>query len=177
MRAGSATILILCATTVASAACADGRPPPSAEGPAGEERPADEPPAADSLPFVILHQDSYSGIDERRRNLVRTEAEWHELWSEIAGHRVPPPEPPQVDFERRMVIVAAMGSKPTGGYAIDIARVRTEGDRIVVEVVETSPGPGCMTTQAFTAPVVAVTVEKRAGEAEFEERVVSEPCT
>lgn len=177
MRAGRAAILILLAWTAAAAACANGQPPPPSPGnPASEERPAGEPAAPESLAFEPLHQDFYSGLEDRRRAVLRTEAEWRELWNEIAGRQVPPPEPLEVDFELRMVIVAAMGSRPTGGHAIAIESVRAEGDRIVVGVVETSPGAGCMTTQAFTAPVVAVTVEKRPGDAVFVERAVSEPC-
>lgn len=162
--------------TALAAACANGQPPPPPPGnPAGGERPAGGPTAPNSLAFEPLHQDSYSGIEERRRAVARTEAEWQEIWSQIASRQVPP-SPPTVDFDTRMVIVAAMGSRPTGGHAIAIESVRAEGGRIVVEVVETSPGPGCMTTQAFTAPVVAVTVEKRPGEAAFVERSVTEPC-
>ncbi len=53
---------------------------------------------------------------------------------------------PAVDFSRDIVIVAAAGQRATGGNAIAVERVNRTGDGLAVEVVETNPGPGCMTS-------------------------------
>jgi hypothetical protein len=63
-----------------------------------------------------------------------------------------------VDFRRDIVIAAAAGQRTTGGNAIAIERVTRTGDGLAVEVVETTPGPGCMTTQSLTQPVDVVVV-------------------
>ncbi len=127
-------------------------------------------------PIEEVARASSTGIEEPRRTIVRTEAQWRELWGELAARVIPPSEPPAVDFDRRMVIVAAMGRRPTGGYSISIEEVRATADSLHVSVVETSPGPGCLTTQALTAPVAAVSVERHPGAPVFLEREETRDC-
>ena len=119
---------------------------------------------------------AYTGVDEPLRAIIRTQSEWREVWGRLAAGTIPPPEPPAVDFERRMVIMAALGVKPTGGYAIEIEDVRATPDSLYITVFETSPGPGCITTQAFTAPVAVVAVERHPGEPVFREREEIRDC-
>lgn len=145
----------------------------------GDDPRIGERAAADTTRLAIQPVEgvaSYTGIEEPRRALLRTEAEWRELWAELAAGRIPPPELPVIDFGSRMVIVAAMGRRPTGGYAISIEDVRATEDVLYVTVVETSPGAGCMTTQALTAPVAVVTVERHPGEPVFREREEALDC-
>lgn len=142
--------------------------------------PLPEPAAtADTLrvqPIEAVAEAARSGIQDRRREVVRSESEWRQLWSELAAGRIPPPEPPAIDFERRMVIVAAMGRRSTGGYAIRIESVRAAADSLYVTVVEVSPGAGCLTTQALTAPVTAVSLERHAGHPVYVERQETRDC-
>ncbi|HUP01442.1 MAG TPA: protease complex subunit PrcB family protein [Gemmatimonadota bacterium] len=157
------------ASLAALLACANG-PPPRMEGPtphAGE---------GESLAIDPLYENLYSGIEEPRRALIRSEAEWRDIWIELTGAQEPAVEPPAVDFQRRAVVVAAMGSRPTGGYTIRVASARMAGDRLAVEVVETSPGPTCLLTQAFTAPAIAVAVEGPPAEVAFVDREETHSC-
>lgn len=150
--------------------CTNAQTPPASEASASADtlrlsvRPVEEVAAA------------YAGIQEPRRAVVRTETEWRELWRELAAGTLPPPEPPTIDFVTRMVIVAAMGRRPTGGYGIAIEEVRATTDSLYVTVVETSPGAGCLTTQALTAPVAAVSVERHPAEPVFREREEVRDC-
>jgi hypothetical protein len=65
----------------------------------------------------------YSGIGDRRRVVVQTTEDWHALWAELTILQVPQPDPPGIDFDREMVIVATMGRQSTGGYLITIPTV------------------------------------------------------
>lgn len=142
--------------------------PPSAEPPAGSVETAVEPIAIDG---------SYTGVDEPLRALVRTEGEWGDLWARLAANRIPRPAPPAIDFSARVVVVAAMGTRPTGGHAIRIDRVSYAGDTLWVEVTSVAPGTGCLTTQALTAPVAAVAVERRPNvSARFLDREETRDC-
>lgn len=109
-----------------------------------------------ALDIRPLFTESYSGIDTALRVVVKEPDRWRELWAQVAGQRTPAPPIPAVDFAEEMVLVAAMGRRGTGGYSIAIDRVQRDDEAIVATVVETSPGPGCMLTQALTAPVTAV---------------------
>ena len=137
---------------LAWAAACTAQAPPSGEPPAGSVEVAVEPIPIDA---------SYTGIAEPLRALVRTEGEWRDLWARLAVNRIPRPEPPPIDFSERVVVVAAMGTRPTGGHAIRIDRVSYAGDTLWVEITSSAPGAGCMTTQALTAPVAAVAVERQ----------------
>lgn len=120
---------------------------------------------------------AYTGLDRPLRSLVRGEREWADLWSHLGSNRIPRPSPPPVDFGREVVVVAAMGTRPTGGYAIRIDSVRYERDTLWVDVTSVSPGPGCVTTQALTAPVAALAVERRPNvTARFVDREEIERC-
>jgi hypothetical protein len=112
----------------------------------------------------------HSGINDARRLVIREEAGWRALWREVVGERTPAPEVPVIDFERDMVIIAALGRRGTGGYGITIDDVSMEGGQLSVGVRETSPGPGCMTIQSFTAPVTGVRVPRSEAATTFIER-------
>ena len=143
-------------------------PPPSA--PAGQSSPAPEAPA---VPFRRLAQLSAGGPAEAGQQVVSTAAEWTALWGRVGGE-APLPE---VDFAREEVIVAAAGTRPSGGHAIEVASVRDEGARRVVVVRETAPGSGCLNTQVLTEPADFVAVPKRAGAAyAFEKKRETTPC-
>jgi hypothetical protein len=65
---------------------------------------------------------------------------------------------PAVDFSRDVVVAVSAGQRPTGGHEIAIERVINNGGELTVEVVETTPGPNCMTTASLTQPVDVVVV-------------------
>lgn len=163
-------IVALASALLALAASADcgGR-----SSPAGES-PAETTPAA-TRPIPI--EASYTGIQEPLRTLVRTRQEWEDLWSRLAANRIPRPSPPAVDFSNEVVVVVAMGNRPTGGYVVRIDSVRYEKDTLWVDVTTVSPGTGCITTQAISAPAAAVAVERRPNvTARFVDREEVERC-
>lgn len=94
-----------------------------------------------------------TGVGEARRLVIRDANAWADFWSELGvGDR------PAIDFTRDMVIAVAAGQRPTGGYEIAVDRVRQPDGELVVEVVETAPGPNCMTTASLTQPVDVVVI-------------------
>jgi hypothetical protein len=116
------------------------------------------PPTAVSVPFASLVQMPYSNLENEARMVVRTRAEWVNLWASATEGLQSAEDAPVVDFGRRMVLVAAMGRRATGGFAVRIGSVFEDLERLYAVVTETSPGSGCLTTQAFTAPVSAISI-------------------
>jgi len=87
------------------------------------------------------------------------------------------PDPPSIDFESDEIIAATMGQRSTGGYAIRIEEISRRGDDLEVVIVETSPGRGCLTTQALTSPATAVSVARPPGVVEFVEETETRGCS
>jgi hypothetical protein len=100
-----------------------------------------------------IGQWSHTGIGESRRLVIRNVNEWAEFWTELGqGER------PEVNFSGNVVIAVASGQRPSGGYEIAIQRVRNVQGELIVEVVETTPGPNCMTASVLSQPVDIVVI-------------------
>ncbi len=124
-----------------------------------------------------LLDESYSGLDEPTREVIRTPGAWADAWQQLHEGQSPVPERPAVDFEDSMVVLAAMGSRPTGGYDIEVESVHRDGKSLYVVVRETSPGESCGLTQAITAPATAVRVPRVDGDVEFVEKEAVSECS
>lgn len=106
-----------------------------------------------ALELRRIGQWTRTGVGEARRLIIRDANAWAAFWSELGvGER------PAVDFTRDMVVAVAAGQRPTGGYEIAVDRVRQVNGELTVEVVETTPGPNCMTAASLTQPVDVVVV-------------------
>ena len=120
-------------------------------------------------PFEILLAEANSGLAERRREVVRDEAGWARLWADIHEGVTPAPPLPRVDFGLHMLIAVASGTRPSGGFAINVRSVATRGGNLEVAVHETCPAPGAMVTMGLTQPVEVVRVPRLTQPATFQE--------
>ncbi|MGA7615350.1 MAG: protease complex subunit PrcB family protein [Thermoanaerobaculia bacterium] len=94
-----------------------------------------------------------SGSDAAVR-IATTPAHYRELWNEIVGAK----ERPQVDFERESVIFLLLGTRSTGGYAIEPKEVRSAKEGLDVSTHVTSPGKDTRVTQVITHPYAVIAV-------------------
>jgi hypothetical protein len=126
-------------------------------------------PAAASMHY-------YSGMMTSERVVVHNVADWAAAWEQLVGTIQPRPGLPTIDFAQSVVVIAAMGRKPSGGYGIDVNEVRVLDGNATITVTESSPGEGCVVADIVTAPA-AVTVSTRFdGDAKFVERTASPAC-
>ncbi len=138
--------------------------PPSAAAPvpepsaavAAQPQPAGQgyaPYGGNALDIRRIGQWTRTGIGEARRLVIRDANAWADFWSELGvGER------PTVDFSQDVVVAVAAGQRPTGGYEIAVDRVVNNNGELTADVVETAPGPNCMTTASLTQPVDVVVV-------------------
>jgi hypothetical protein len=130
-----------------------------------------------SAPVVIdLATANTSGIATASRRVIADETSWKSAWTEIHRARQPEPERPVLDFSKTVVLLAAMGTRSTGGYTIAIEGVYQANGRLYVVVREKSPGNGCLTTQALTAPVTIVSTGRTGEPVTFVERRETVTC-
>jgi hypothetical protein len=114
----------------------------------------------EQVPFETILDETFSGLQEARREVVRDEAAWIRLWAQIHENVTPPPPLPPVDFSRDMLIAAATGTRPTGGFDIKILSVVLGGEKLEVAVHETCPAPGAAVIQALSQPVEVVRLQR-----------------
>jgi hypothetical protein len=110
-----------------------------------------------------------SGLATPQRLVVRDQGAWQQTWASIWRNVSPQPPLPAIDFTREMVIVAALGQRPTGGFSIIISEARADGAATLVTVRSIAPGAGCGVTLAITTPVDVARVTRRDGQVGFSE--------
>lgn len=118
----------------------------------------------------------YSGLAMPQRLVVRDPGTWASVWGQVWKLQSPVPALPAVDFSREMVVVAALGQRPTGGYSIllDSATMTMQGLTVSVRLV--SPGMNCSVTTALTQPVDVSRLPRTDEAVEFVERAETQTC-
>lgn len=111
-----------------------------------------------AVPLVRLRPEpysltSYSGLDQPARLVVRDEVTWREVWVAIWRRHSPEPSLPEVDFSQEMLVVVALGQRPSGGFGIFADAAFMDDEELVIRVRTVAPGPRCFTTAAVTQPV------------------------
>lgn len=146
------------------------------------EQPAGHPLRGEPVPVLPLPEDVqgyyrfHSGACAPSLRVIRTSDEWAGAWAELAAKHDPVPPPPAVDFAREMLLVATMGERTTGGFAISVERAVLQGGTLHAYVLESSPGATCATTQALTCPADVVRVARRDGPVAFVVRTATYEC-
>lgn len=100
-----------------------------------------------------------SAIDYFRTAVITSEGDWRALWREHTANRHPAPAAPPIDFRRQMVVGVFLGQRPSGGYQVEIAEIKTLPDQIAVEYREVRPNPHAGVSLAVTQPFVLRAIE------------------
>ena len=105
-----------------------------------------------------IEKGDQSTIDEAKRVLVRTDAEWTKLWQQ---HHPGAPRP-AVDFSKEMVVGVFMGSRPNAGFSTTILSATAGNGALIVRYTEKVPAPGRVSAQILTFPYHLVAIPKAA---------------
>lgn len=176
-HSGRISVQLLTALCVTALAACSGDDPAGPAGPSTGTA-LEVPPNASVVAFDVVHEmtTEISGIRERRRAVISSQAEWEALWDEMQAFVMPKPPVPAIDFGARMVVFGSMGERTSGGHTISVLSAAEENDSLYVEVEEATPGIACMTTDVVTTPAVAVSVPRTASAVLFVEREIAYPC-
>ncbi|MCK9221953.1 MAG: protease complex subunit PrcB family protein [Limnochordia bacterium] len=79
---------------------------------------------------------------------------WPAFWN--------PGTPPQVDFDREVLIGAFLGKCSTGGYSIKIEKVTKRKGQLIVHTKIQRPGPEDIVIMVITYPGHVVSIPKKA---------------
>ena len=110
------------------------------------------------------------GPKETTFRAVHSQDEWNHLWGSLERNVVGPrADAPHVDFTRFTMVVAALGTRPTGGYTVSIQNARREGSMVIVSVLEVRPhGKGCTVTDSLTYPIAIALIPQTDRAVRFE---------
>ncbi len=118
----------------------------------------------------------YSGYREPKRFVVRDRETWVDVWTQIWKLQSPKPDLPAIDFDKEMVLVAALGERPSSGYSILIDSAQATVDQLSVSVRVVSPGSGCAVLTVMTQPVDVASVPRLDVGVQFVERSETLGC-
>ena len=77
----------------------------------------------------------------------------------------------EIDFKKHAIISVSAGTKPTGGYSVEVTGVEVKDKKLVVKWKLNSPGPKDLVTQGFTFPGASILIDKFEGEVVFDPEV------
>lgn len=137
---------------------------PEAEAPSN---PSEGDPAAPAWRPVAAGQ--HSAIEDARRVVLATEAEYAALWDAHGAYAEPRPARPDVDFSKERVAAAFLGPKPNACWHADVDDVARAGNAIVVSLVIVKPSPAQACADAITHPFVLVAIPQGGENVEWKE--------
>lgn len=131
---------------------------------------------SETLPITRITQGSFSRFETAQRRVVTSQAQLTEVWAAVFGGplQLPPPMP-SIDFSQEIVIVAAAGTRSSGGLMITVASASANAREAVVTILTTVPGSGCVTLPVVTNPYDVVRLPARQS-VDFVERTEVRAC-
>jgi hypothetical protein len=123
-----------------------------------------------------VYQSVHSGVSEVDTRVIRNEEEARRYFGRVMAHLPEVQETPAVDYRRWMLLAVGLGSRRNGGYSVEITAVRRQADTLMVDYVETEPGPACIVSQVITHPVHVVKIPAFDGEVLFRGSKVVDDC-
>jgi hypothetical protein len=129
--------------------------------------------AAADIPFEVIETTQGSFAQPTARTeVVRSSTEFQNLWREM-GRRDMPPE---VDFNRQMVIAYYLGGRSRSGYRLTVDLVTVRGGTMRLQVRESTPGRSCFTGPVATAPSIVITTVRWPRDVEVDLHVEVHEC-
>jgi hypothetical protein len=127
------------------------------------------------VPLTTVVQVSVPGqTGKERREVVRDADAWRSVWAELRQGSALAEEPPAVDFEHEMVVLAAMETQSCVSR-VTIRSVARRGDGVVVDLLERPPAPNCQCIVA-ERPIHVVRLRKMTGSVRFTAERSVMPC-
>jgi hypothetical protein len=138
------------------------------------------PPEGAILPFeeVLSIQNAMTGIETPTHTLILDPEAWAAAWAAIFANYAPGQKPslPPIDFQSRVIVLAAAGFRGATGFSFTIKEVRFREGLLPVLVLEEWP-PWCGSLPAPSAPVHVVSIPRASTTAEFTVTTKAPSCT
>ena len=112
---------------------------------------------AGTIPFATIERGEDSGAPLTGPRSIDNPDDWVAFWTEHARSQG---APPQVDFERDMVLVGAVGERREAGVEVEVRRVLAVIQGTIVTLFERVPGNFCSPAEVRHVPFHIVRVPR-----------------
>jgi hypothetical protein len=112
---------------------------------------------------------AFSGYSEPQGFVVHDSTTLLLVWSMIYRDFSPKPPIPSVDFTNQMIVVVALGRRPTGGYDILLDSATYGPSGVTVFFHSVGPDRSADVAQVVTQPADAGILQRVAGPIEFQD--------
>lgn len=123
------------------------------------------------IPFESVHRGYQSGVVHTTIVEIHDRSEWEQLLTSRDNKEFSATAP-AIDFETHFVIAMYLGSRPSGGYGVEIKRIVADAGKATLHVAEGFPGKGCVVITVQTTPYHYVVVAKPADRTPFDFQLI-----
>lgn len=110
--------------------------------------------------FSTIYKNTNGGSEKPGHLHITTNEEYIKLIEALKIDESEYTKLASVNFKTNDILVIYQGQKNTGGYAIDIASINWENDKLIVQTKETIPEAGKPVTMAITTPYCIAIIPK-----------------
>jgi len=140
---------------------------------AGSDTPASTAPAP--VPFATVIQIAVPGPNGKQVQVAVRDADtWKTTWSDLRKGSALAADPPAIDFETEMVIVAAMETQGCVSR-VTLRSITRTNDKAAVDILEEPPAANCRCF-ASSRPIHVVRLQKIPGDITFTTSRGEMPC-
>jgi hypothetical protein len=109
----------------------------------------------------LRQQNGFAAPEQR---IVRTSEELAAAWQQLTARGRAQLPVPAVDFSREVVVLVALGLKPSTGHSVQIDAIRSSGANTTVVAHAVTPARDCIAGSAITYPLDLAIVPRLPGE-------------
>jgi hypothetical protein len=114
------------------------------------------------VPFEVIERGNDSALAGKgpALDLLPDEGGFGAFYAALHGNKIPPREPPKVDFRSNVVLYVSFGRKQTGGYRVEVLDALIHRRALVISAQLAEPPPNSYLIQMITNPYVLVSVPR-----------------
>lgn len=120
----------------------------------------------EELEFLVIDEGQYGIANVGLQAWSTGNSALWQTWRLMYGHRTPQ-SVFEIDLSSYTVIILGLGTRPTGGYSIEVTSVYLNDETLMVEFAEHVPPADAMVTQALTYPYLLGVVRGQHHDVEF----------
>lgn len=110
--------------------------------------------------FEVVYKSQIGGKKEKSNVIIKNYEDFNALISELNIDEEEYGKLLSIDIEKHDLLVCFLGEKPSGGYDVDVEKVKFSPTASEVILKEIAPEKNAMVTSVITTPYIFITLPK-----------------